>query len=224
MQVRFVVLSRSGKERVIARPLPLLVGRDEEAGLRLPRDSVSRRHCEFLGRDGGVVVRDLGSTNGTLLGTRPIEPHCDVPVAAGSVLTIGGIRLRIEYDVRPAAAARPSADTLPGDSQTVSAAAEDVDDLLPIDDPPAVAPATQTPTPPAPPGPALAADDPPTEAAGAAAALADLEAAEDPAAAADFGFLAAEPAAAPPADWPDVEAPAAPPDDDDLNEFFKSLS
>jgi len=234
MQVRFVVVSRSGKERVIARPLPLLVGRDEQAGLRLPRDSVSRRHCEFLCRDGGVVVRDLGSTNGTILGTQPIEPHHDVPVASGSVLSIGGIRLRIDYDTvgvgpRSTSPDAGTDDTGTDDGQTASMPPAEVDDLLALEEPrPPAEPAAAVSAPAAKPAAARPeAEDAAADDAGAATppGLADLEAAEEPANADDFGFLAVEPAADPPtAEWPDVTPPAAAPDDEDLNDFFKSLS
>jgi len=43
----------------------LLVGRRSDAGLSLSDPSVSGRHAELVHEGGGVLVRDLGSTNGT---------------------------------------------------------------------------------------------------------------------------------------------------------------
>jgi len=42
-----------------------LIGRTMECSLLLAEDSVSRKHAEVLIRDGEVLVRDMGSTNGT---------------------------------------------------------------------------------------------------------------------------------------------------------------
>jgi pSer/pThr/pTyr-binding forkhead associated (FHA) protein len=48
-----------------------LVGRGEECDVRLEHKSVSKIHCVIVKTDGLVLVRDLGSTNGTRVnGTR----------------------------------------------------------------------------------------------------------------------------------------------------------
>jgi predicted component of type VI protein secretion system len=48
-----------------------LVGRGEECDVRLEHKSVSKIHCVLVKTDGLMMVRDLGSTNGTRVnGTR----------------------------------------------------------------------------------------------------------------------------------------------------------
>src|SRR3984957_7089418 len=48
-----------------------LVGRGEECDVRLEHKSVSKIHCVIVKTDGLMMVRDLGSTNGTRVnGTR----------------------------------------------------------------------------------------------------------------------------------------------------------
>src|SRR5215831_10699158 len=42
-----------------------LVGRKEDCDLRLEHKSVSKMHCVIVKTDGMLMVRDLGSTNGT---------------------------------------------------------------------------------------------------------------------------------------------------------------
>src|SRR5947209_4670989 len=42
-----------------------LVGRREECDLRIPHKSVSKMHCVIVRTDGLLLLRDLGSTNGT---------------------------------------------------------------------------------------------------------------------------------------------------------------
>jgi len=40
-------------------------GREAESDIFLADITVSRRHCKFIVRDGGLHVEDMGSTNGT---------------------------------------------------------------------------------------------------------------------------------------------------------------
>lgn len=50
---------------------PISVGRGDTCDLRLPHNLVSRQHARIaVTLDGDVVVRDLGSSNGTLVGGR----------------------------------------------------------------------------------------------------------------------------------------------------------
>ncbi len=64
-----------------------LVGRSPECALVLDDDYASGRHARIYETDGTWMLEDLGSTNGTFLGTtRLAEPR---EVAVGSVLRIG---------------------------------------------------------------------------------------------------------------------------------------
>src|SRR6516162_6840564 len=48
-----------------------LVGRKDDVDLRLEHKSVSKLHCVIVKTDGLLLIRDLGSTNGTRVnGTR----------------------------------------------------------------------------------------------------------------------------------------------------------
>src|SRR5258708_2560386 len=47
---------------------PVVVGRDEGAQIRMSDPEVSAVHCELRAVNEGVLVRDLGSTNGTFVG------------------------------------------------------------------------------------------------------------------------------------------------------------
>ncbi len=51
---------------------PYLIGRDEHCTLRATSQTVSRRHCCLLDRQGGLSVRDFNSTNGTYVNNQPI--------------------------------------------------------------------------------------------------------------------------------------------------------
>ncbi len=65
----------------------VLLGRNPECTLVLDDDFASGRHARIFRRDGSWVVEDLGSTNGTYMGsTRLTQP---TPVEVGSTLRIG---------------------------------------------------------------------------------------------------------------------------------------
>src|SRR5688500_20393477 len=69
MRVRPVPLE-GGTAIEIAKDL-VLVGRKEDCDLRLDHKSISKLHCVLVKTDGLLLLRDLGSTNGTRVnGTR----------------------------------------------------------------------------------------------------------------------------------------------------------
>jgi len=96
MNVRFFVPS-ADSERFYERKLPIVVGRSDEAKFRVKLDSVSRKHCEIFEKDGGVFVRDLGSTNGTLLDGELITVAVPRRIPPGGTIHVGGVAIRIEY-------------------------------------------------------------------------------------------------------------------------------
>jgi predicted component of type VI protein secretion system len=110
MEARFIFKTAAGKRQVLARTLPVTIGRSSTSSLRIPeaKDAVSRRHCDvFLDGEGRVCIQDLGSTNGTFLDGRRLEPEAVTPVKSGASVKLGDVGFRLEY---AAAGARASAD------------------------------------------------------------------------------------------------------------------
>lgn len=64
-----------------------LIGRNPECALVLDDDFASGRHARIFEREGSWFVEDLGSTNGTFLGSEKLTSA--MPVETGSVLRIG---------------------------------------------------------------------------------------------------------------------------------------
>ena len=64
-----------------------IIGRNPECALVLEDDFASGRHARIFHRDGAWFVEDLGSTNGTFVGTERLTGP--VRVEAGSTLRIG---------------------------------------------------------------------------------------------------------------------------------------
>jgi len=65
----------------------ILLGRNPECTLVLDDDFASGRHARIFRRDAGWFVEDLGSTNGTFLGSTKLIQA--MPVEVGSTLRIG---------------------------------------------------------------------------------------------------------------------------------------
>lgn len=71
------------------------VGRGLENGLVLGDKSVSERHAEILVNQLEVIVRDLGSTNGTYVGDLKVVKQ--QPVKAGQQIRFGSVEARLEF-------------------------------------------------------------------------------------------------------------------------------
>lgn len=71
-----------------------IVGRSSSAHVVLEDESLSRRHVSISVGAAGVVVRDLGSTNGTFVEGARVES--EVKLAAGGRIELGDTLLRLE--------------------------------------------------------------------------------------------------------------------------------
>jgi predicted component of type VI protein secretion system len=95
--------SNAGKVLRIAGP-QFLIGRDPQCQLRPNSPAISKRHCAlFVGKE-KVVVRDLGSTNGTFVNDERIEG--DVALKNGDNLKIGPLEFEVQLEVAAPAAAK----------------------------------------------------------------------------------------------------------------------
>jgi pSer/pThr/pTyr-binding forkhead associated (FHA) protein len=89
----------------------ITIGRKEGNTIRLTDRNVSRRHAKLQKRNGGYVLQDLGSYNGTVInGTRLSDQRA---LKMGDQIVIGDYKLNIVEEngaqVAPAAGAAPSA-------------------------------------------------------------------------------------------------------------------
>jgi pSer/pThr/pTyr-binding forkhead associated (FHA) protein len=91
-------------------------GRHDDCQLRIKSSEVSRRHCQFFEKNGLLLVKDLGSSNGTMLNGKKIEGQR--VLEPGDELTIGPVKLRVEKLGQPTTAKVPPVTTpaKPGDT------------------------------------------------------------------------------------------------------------
>jgi two-component system response regulator AtoC len=89
-----VLLADSTRTHRLPPSGTLVLGRDDDADITLRDDSVSRRHAELSVSPEGVVVRDLGSKNGTFVGT--VEAKQAVEVLPGSAMRLGEVTILLQ--------------------------------------------------------------------------------------------------------------------------------
>ncbi|HEX4681726.1 MAG TPA: adenylate/guanylate cyclase domain-containing protein [Gemmatimonadaceae bacterium] len=82
-----------------------VVGRAPTSDIPVIDPTISRRHAEVDCRNGGVLVRDLGSSNGTFLNGTRIET---ASVNAGDTVTFGKVAFKLHQPVPAASQAGPS--------------------------------------------------------------------------------------------------------------------
>jgi len=76
------------------------VGRVSDNAFEIPEASVSSHHAELTLRGNDVLVKDLGSTNGTFINGEKIE---EAVLKPGQILRVGMIEMRLESgDATPA--------------------------------------------------------------------------------------------------------------------------
>jgi predicted component of type VI protein secretion system len=94
MQAKLIVVEPEIHPSQYDLMLPMTIGRGRDSRLKLMHALVSRRHCELFEDAGKLMVRDLGSLNGTFVGGERVET---ASVPPGGLLTIGSVTFRAVY-------------------------------------------------------------------------------------------------------------------------------
>jgi S1-C subfamily serine protease len=94
MATRLVILTgpRAGERHDITGTL--LIGRDPDCTLTLPDDKASRRHAQLTQTPTTLTLTDLGSSNGTYIGTTRITQP--TTLTGTETITIGDTHLKLE--------------------------------------------------------------------------------------------------------------------------------
>jgi len=103
-----------------------VVGRRPDCDLRIPTGDVSRQHCEIAVGDDKVIVRDLGSSNGTYVNGKRVA---ESKLSAGDRLEVGPVMFIVQIDGKPREI-KP-ADLVP---QRETAAEEGEEEILDLDE------------------------------------------------------------------------------------------
>jgi pSer/pThr/pTyr-binding forkhead associated (FHA) protein len=117
----------------IAKDLTV-VGRKEDCDLCLPHKSVSKMHCVIVRTDGLLLLRDLGSTNGTRVNGQRVRRAALLP---NDQLAIAGYKFKVflgPEEARPAPSQPPQDRTQHLDAKEVAELLRKASARTPISD------------------------------------------------------------------------------------------
>ncbi len=76
-------------KKIVLPEKQVVIGRDETSFIRMTSTEVSRQHCSLTPTDKGLLVRDMGSQNGTIVNNVHIE--AETLMQPGDLLQVGPI-------------------------------------------------------------------------------------------------------------------------------------
>jgi len=95
MNAKLLVVIGNTTKREVELQLPAVLGRSREADVTVVHPLISRRHCEISEDNGVLVLRDMASLNGTMIGGRRVE---FAPLLPEAEFTIGPLTFRVLYE------------------------------------------------------------------------------------------------------------------------------
>jgi predicted component of type VI protein secretion system len=104
LNAKLVVVGGDVKTTEIKLRLPSTIGRGRGTTIVLPHPLVSRQHCELFESGGQLIVRDLGSLNGTFVNNQRVT---EAPLAPGELLTVGTVTFRAVYEAEAVVPSEP---------------------------------------------------------------------------------------------------------------------
>ncbi|HEX5442481.1 MAG TPA: FHA domain-containing protein [Pirellulales bacterium] len=118
MKAKLISLNPAAPQVVMLDRLPVVLGRGAKADIRLSDRTLSRRHCEIDRVSATLVVRDLGSKNGTRVNRAHVSEAVLMP---GDKLTLGACTFVVSYEQHPG-------ELPPVVNQTTEPSSDDSDD------------------------------------------------------------------------------------------------
>ena len=101
MQAVLVMFRSDGERRSFSLTRDVtVIGRREDADLRIPLGDISRKHARLIREPDGMRLEDLGSSNGTFLNGQRIER--EAMLQAGDSIQVGPVVFVLQMDGYPA--------------------------------------------------------------------------------------------------------------------------
>lgn len=138
MEAKLIVVGGKATKGTISLKLPTVVGRSQQTGLTVGHPTISRRHAELFEKAGLLMIRDLGSLNGTFIDGQRIK---ESPLPPNAQFTIGPLTFRAQYEYKgdlnklPAAVLVEEANNDEGDTEPFN----EMPDFEAVDEEPAKA-------------------------------------------------------------------------------------
>lgn len=145
MDAELTVVGGKASKESVSLNLPTVIGRSRQAALTVAHPMVSRRHAELFEKDGLLMIRDLGSLNGTRIDGQRIK---EAPLPPGAEFSVGPLTFQARYEYKGDLSKLPAivpAEDAARESESTQAWGESPDFELLDDEPPAKTPAKEKP-------------------------------------------------------------------------------
>lgn len=121
MEVKLLITHGKSNIKEVILTKETIIGRGAECNLKIASSQVSRRHCRVTVTENSVLVRDLGSANGTILNGKPVPQNQDIPVTPGNALVVGPLKFVVQF--KPPVSKSAAAKGAPAAATAAAAAA-----------------------------------------------------------------------------------------------------
>ena len=113
MQVSLKVLSGTHEGKLIPiKDEKFLIGRGETCQLRPKSESISRKHCAIVQKDGRLLLVDLKSRNGTFINEKQVAPDRAKILKNGDRLRCGQLEFEVMLEVGIANSKQPEVQSI----------------------------------------------------------------------------------------------------------------
>jgi pSer/pThr/pTyr-binding forkhead associated (FHA) protein len=99
MAISLILVRADGRQSEIPLKTRAIIGRQTDCQIRIPSAGISRHHCELTLADGKVLLRDMGSSNGTYVNRQKIQ---QAQLGAGDLIGVGDMVFVVRVDGNPA--------------------------------------------------------------------------------------------------------------------------
>jgi pSer/pThr/pTyr-binding forkhead associated (FHA) protein len=109
--IQLKIMGKEKREVAISLDKVIFVGRVDPAAAVFPEldlssegdlaKSISRRHASILKQGKNVIVKDLGSANGTFINGKRLTPYTATQLNDGDILTFGLLPIKIKLPPKP---------------------------------------------------------------------------------------------------------------------------
>jgi len=125
MKISLKVLSGNHEGKLIPiKEEKFFIGRGDDCHLRPKSESVSRRHCALVQKEGRLLLLDLKSRNGTFVNDKQLTHDKAKILKSGDHIRVGQLEFEIVIEIGIASAKKPEVNTAQEVAQRVAEQAE----------------------------------------------------------------------------------------------------
>lgn len=103
MVIQLLVRIDGKPEKTVNVSKDVIIGRSKTCQFRVLSNDVSREHCKLLVSDELVAIRDLGSSNGTVVNGKTVPSGMDIVLPPGANVEVGPLKFVVNFKSKTSA-------------------------------------------------------------------------------------------------------------------------